>query len=72
MQLRSVYSGFTQAPGDDACHSSSEVIIEVKAGDLIRLRNTSISVIDLNPNIGGSVFPITIASLNCVMLKELP
>src|SRR6185503_14498430 len=25
----SIYSGFTQAPGDDACHSSSEVIIEI-------------------------------------------
>lgn len=68
----SIYSGFTQAPGDDACHSSSELIIEVKPGDLLRLRNTSISSVNLNPNVTGSVFPITIASINIVGLKNLP
>lgn len=67
----SIYSGFTQAPGDDACHSTAEIIIEVHANDVLRLRNTSVSLIDLNPNIGGSVFPITIASVNAVLLKEL-
>lgn len=68
----SIYSGFTQAPGDDACHSSSELIIEVKAGDVLRLRNTSISSVNLNPSVTGSVFPITIASINIVGLKDLP
>jgi len=60
----SVFSGFTQSPNDDAAHSTGHVMIRVNAGDVLRLRNTSISVIDLNPNIGGSVFPITIAELN--------
>jgi hypothetical protein len=68
----SIYSGFTQAPGDDACHSTSETIFEVKANDILRLRNTSISVVNLNPNVTGSVFPITIASLNIDCLKLLP
>ena len=68
----SIYSGYTQAPGDDAAHSTAEVVIEVKANDVLRLRNTSSSIIDLNPNVGGSVFPITIASINCMMVKELP
>lgn len=67
----SIYSGYTQAPGDDACHSTGDVIIEVKAGDLLRLRNTSITAVNLNPNITGSVFPITIASVNIVCLEEL-
>jgi hypothetical protein len=68
----SVYSGFTQAPGDDACHSTGDVIIEVKAGANLRLRNTSISSVSLNPNITGSVFPITIASINVECLQALP
>src|SRR6185312_5625593 len=46
----SIYSGFTQAPGDDACHSTGDVIIEVMAGDMLRLRNTSVSSVDLNPS----------------------
>jgi hypothetical protein len=68
----SIFSGFTQAPTDDACHSSAEVIVEMKSNDLVKLRNTSINVIDLNPSNVGNAFPITIASLNCVLLKELP
>ena len=68
----SIYSGYTQAPGDDACHSTGDVIIEVKANDLLRLRNTSISSVNLNPLITGSVFPITIASVNIECVKSLP
>lgn len=68
----SIYSGFTQAPGDDACHSTGDIIIEVKAGDMLRLRNTSVSQVALNPNVTGSVFPITIASINVEGLKSLP
>lgn len=68
----SIYSGYTQAPGDDACHSTGDVTIEVQAGDKLRLRNTCISNVNLNPNVTGSVFPITIASLNIECLKSLP
>lgn len=68
----SIYSGYTQAPGDDACHSTGDVIVEVKAGDMLRLRNTSVTAVNLNPNITGSVFPITIASLNIMCVDALP
>ncbi len=68
----SIYSGFTQAPGDDACHSTGDIIIEVQANDLLRLRNTSVSAVNLNPNVTGSVFPITIASVNIEGLKLIP
>jgi len=68
----SIYSGFTQAPGDDACHSTGDVIIEIQANQKLKLRNTSISIVNLNPNVTGSVFPITIASINVEGLKSLP
>lgn len=68
----SIYSGFTQAISDDACHSTGDVIIEVKANQKLKLRNTSISAVNLNPNITGSVFPITIASINIECLKLMP
>jgi len=67
----SIYSGYTQAPGDDACHSTGDIIIEVFAGDVLRLRNTSVTAVNLNPNITGSVFPITIASINIECLESL-
>ncbi len=68
----SIYSGYTSSPNDDAAHSTGDVIIEVKAGDMLRLRNTSASSVSLNPNITGSVFPITIASVNIECLELLP
>lgn len=68
----SIYSGFTQAASDDACHSTGDVIIEVQAGQKLKLRNTSISAVNLNPNINGSVFPITIASITADCLKLIP
>ncbi len=68
----SIYSGFTQAPGDDACHSTGDIIIEMKVGDTLKLRNTSVSRVSLNPNVTGSVFPITIASINIECVKPIP
>jgi len=65
----SIYSGFTSSPNDDAAHSTGDVIIEIQANDTLRLRNTSVNVVSLNPNITGSVFPITIASINVECLK---
>ncbi len=68
----SIYSGFTSSPNDDAAHSTGDVIIEIKANDLLKLKNTCVSLVNLNPNIAGSVFPITIASLSMECLKLLP
>jgi Collagen triple helix repeat (20 copies) len=68
----SIYSGYTSSPNDDAAHSTGDVIIEVQANSLLRLRNTCLSAVQLNPNISGSVFPITIASINIECLKILP
>src|SRR6185503_6383327 len=67
----SIYSGFTQAPGDDAAHSTGDLQIQINAGQKLRLRNTSVSSVNLNPNITGSVFPITIASINIECLKAI-
>jgi len=68
----SVYSGYTQAPGDDAAHSTGGLIIEVKAGDILKIRNTCVSDVTLNPVITGSIFPITIATVVAKCLKALP
>lgn len=68
----SIYSGYTQSPNDDAAHSNGEIILEVQAGDILKLRNASVSAINLNPNVTGSVFPITIASINIMCVKALP
>lgn len=68
----SIESGYTQAPGDDDQHCSGQVIIEVKAGSVIMLRNTSVSAVSLDPNVTGAVFPITTASVCATLVKVLP
>lgn len=67
----SIYSGFTQSPNDSVVPCAGEVEIEVMAGDDLKLRNTCVSVVDLNPTPTGSVFPITVASINISCLKDL-
>ncbi len=67
----SIYSGFTQAPSDDTCHSSSSVMIEVQAGDVLRLRSNSVNVTSLSPSSTGNVSPITIASILIECLQDL-
>lgn len=68
----SVYSGYTQAPGDDPAHCTAILQHEIRAGQVMKMRNASVTSVDLNPNVGGSVFPITIATLVVTMLKALP
>jgi len=68
----SVNSSFTQSPNDDNTHVSGQVIVEVAAGQKLILRNASASSVTMNPLPSGSVFPIANASLNIVLVKELP
>jgi len=66
----SVVSGYTQAPEDDTLPISSEVMINVLAGDTLRLRNASSNSVSMTPNTVGILFPVTIASLNIHCLKS--
>lgn len=67
----STISGYTQAPGDDTLQVTGEVIIDVLAGDVIKLRNASSNGVDMTPNTVGIVFPVTVANLNIHCLKSL-
>jgi len=60
----STLSGYTQAPNDDTLHISGEVIINIVAGDVLKLRNASSLIVDMSPNTIGIQFPVTVASLN--------
>ncbi len=67
-----VYSGFTQSPNDDTAHINGDAIVELKAGDVLMLRNTSTTPVSLNPNPATSVFPITVAGIVISCAKSLP
>jgi len=67
----STLSGYTQAPNDDTLHISGEVIINVNARDVLKLRNASSLTVDMAPNTIGIQFPVTVASLNIHCLKEI-
>jgi len=70
----STLSGYTQAPNDDTLHISGEVTIVINAGDVLKLRNASALVVNMNPNTIGIQFPVTVASLNmhCVKGPMIP
>lgn len=67
----STISGYTQAPGDDTIQITGEVIIDVLANDVVKLRNASSNGIDMTPNTIGIVFPVTVAALNIHCLKAI-
>ena len=65
----STISGYTQAPGDDTIQINGEVMIDILANDIIKLRNASSNGVDMTPNTVGIVFPVTVATLNINCLK---
>jgi hypothetical protein len=67
----SVDSAFTQSPNDDNAHTSGQTIVEVKAGQILTLKNASIVSVTMNPLPSGSVFPIANGSITAVLLKKL-
>jgi len=68
----SIASGFTQSPNDDTTHATSQVIFEVKAGQILMLRNACSSGVSMNPNASGSLFPIPNSTINIFLIKEMP
>lgn len=62
-------SGYTQAPNDDTLHIAGDVIVAVKANDVLKLRNASSLVVNMNPNTVGIQFPVTVASLVITCVK---
>jgi len=67
----STISGYTQAPADDTVQITGEVIINIVANDVIKLRNASSNGVDMTPNTVGISFPVTVATLNINCLKSL-
>lgn len=65
--------GFSQSPDDDVECSAGEVIVEIKAGDKLMVRNILLSqglfLKAIHPELA---FPISSASMNIKILKELP
>ncbi|MES2875444.1 MAG: collagen-like protein [Bacteroidota bacterium] len=68
----SVASGFSQSPNDDTTHATAQVIVEVKAGQILSLRNACSFSIVMDPHTLGALFPIANAGIDIVLVKELP
>lgn len=69
----SSFGGFSSSPDDDLEGSSIQVIVELNVNDLIKLRNISLNhsllLKSAHPEL---VFPITGATMNLFLVKELP
>jgi len=68
----SIYSGFTDNTNNDPTTANAEIAIEIFPGQVLTMQNTCVSNIALNPSVGGSVFPITVATVNAQLLLSLP
>ena len=66
----STISGYTQAPGDDTIQVTGQVMVDIVAGDVVKLRNASSYGIDMAPNTVGVLFPVTVANMNIHCLKS--
>lgn len=66
-----VISGYTQAPGDDTIQVVAEVIIDIKAGDVLMLRNASSNPVLMTPNVVGIMFPVNVAGVAIHCVKAL-
>ena len=64
-------SGFVQAPDDDALRISCEVMIDMHAGDVIKVRNASTHAVMMSPQTIGTSFPVIVANINIHCLKSL-
>jgi len=67
----STISGYTQAPGDDTIQVNGQVIIDVSANDVVKLRNASSNGVDMTPNTIGIDFPVTVATMNIHCVKSM-
>lgn len=67
----SVISGYTQAPNDDTLHISNEVIVNINANDVLKLRNASAFTLDMSPNTIGIQFPVVVSTLNIHCVKAI-
>lgn len=65
----STISGYTQAPGDDTIQINGQVMVDIVANDVLKLRNASSNGVDMTPNTVGIVFPVTVSTLNIHCLK---
>lgn len=68
----SVSGAFTISPDDICTHNSTVLQLELFAGDIITLVNTSTSDITAISSLDGSSVPITSAGLNFTLLEPLP
>lgn len=62
-------AGYTQSPDSDTLEVSNEVILDMVANDVIKLRNGSSNPVNLNPNSVGIKTPVVAASMNINLLK---
>ena len=67
----STLSGYTQAPADDTVHLNGEITIAMLANEEIKIRNAASVAVDLDPNVIGIQFPVTVSVLNVHCLKQL-
>lgn len=67
----STSAAFSISPDDRATHNSAAFIIQIMAGDVITLKNTSTMSISANATILGSTVPIAATRLNLVLLTVL-
>jgi len=67
----SVFASFSLAPDIILTSAASSCIIQVNAGDVLTLRNTTLGAVNLISSAFGSAVPVNSSSLNATLIQAL-
>jgi hypothetical protein len=67
----SVFSSFSLAPDIILTSAASSCIVQINAGDVVTLQNTTIAAVNLISTAFGSAAPVNSTSLNVTLLQAL-
>jgi hypothetical protein len=67
----SVFSSFSLAPDIILTSAASSVVVQVNAGDVLTLQNTTVAAVNLISSAFGSAAPVNSTSLNVTLLQAL-
>lgn len=67
-----VAANFAISPENDCTHLINATLVELFAGDVVKLVNTTTSLITLNSSLMGSLVPVVSAEMSLVLVNALP
>ena len=72
LQTSSSAANFAISPDNDCTHTTNSTLLELFVGDVVTLRNTSVSSITMNSSLPSVLVPIVAAQMDFILINPLP